>query len=159
MRFCQVESESEDNLIKILSWVYLFKNIFPIFLSPKAKFQFQALQWIQTSQMLSCVWGGKKKKGDIYLIWLQKNNKNLTQQIYPIDRCIQYDFGEKELTLMQRNKIHVYCADFLWLLCIGFLFLGMLIVHCFYFSVSRTHYSAPFPMEAVTVSLLSIHYI
>ena len=53
----------------------------------------------------------------------------------------------------------MYCIDFLWLLCIGLVFLGMLIVCCFYFSVSRTHCSVHFPMEVVMVSLLSINDI
>lgn len=68
-------------------------------------------------------------------------------------------FGENELILLLKKRILVHCIDFLWLLCIGLVFLGMLIVLCFYFSVSRTHYSVHFPMEVVMVSLFSINYI
>lgn len=72
---------------------------------------------------------------------------------------MQHDFGEKELTLILRSRILMYCIDFLWLQCIGLVFLGMVIVCCFYFSVSRTHCSVHFPMEVVMVSLLSINDI
>lgn len=39
---------------------------------------------------------------------------------------IEKDFGEKELTLILRNRILMYCIHFLWLLCIGLVFLGVL---------------------------------
>lgn len=85
--------------------------------------------------------------------------RDIVSIIYPIGCCIQHNFGEKELTSILGSKILVYCIDFLWLLCIGLVFLGMVMVCYFYFSVSRTHCSVHFPMEAVMVSLLSINDI
>lgn len=58
-----------------------------------------------------------------------------------------------------RDSILQYCIAFLWLLRIGLVFLRLLIVCCFYFSVSRTHCSIHFPMELVMVSLLPTNEI
>lgn len=84
--------------------------------------------------------------------------RDILSIIYPTGCCI-HDFGEKELTSILGSRILMYCIDFLWLLCTGLVFFGMLMVYCFYFSVSRTHCSVHFPMEAVVVSLLSINDI